>query len=201
MTWWRRLRNWQAAGVWDKLHWRCWLGCANTIRLTGVAPGSTRQRGQPPGSGNWPKANGRGKLGSKRHIVVDASGVPLAITVLGANRHDSTAFESTEAIPAVLGLDRRPRKRPRTLHADNGQEYTRCRRYLRKRGITARIARKGIESKDRLGRHRRAVGRTHSRFAGFGKLRIRFERRLDSQKALLSIAAAVITSRLVDDLC
>lgn len=31
----------------------------------------------------------RGKLGSKRHIVVDARGIPLAITVTGTNRHDS----------------------------------------------------------------------------------------------------------------
>lgn len=99
------------------------------------------------------------------------------------------------------GLDRRPRKRPGKLHADKGYDYARCRRYLRKRGITARIARKGIESKDRLGQHRWVVERTHSWFAGFGKLRIRFERRLDIHKALLSIAAAVITSRFVDDLC
>jgi len=49
----------------------------------------------------------------------------------------------------VPGLDRRPRKRPGKLHADKGYDYARCRRYLRKRGITARIARKGIESKDR----------------------------------------------------
>jgi len=42
--------------------------------------------------------------------------------------------------------------------------------------MTARIARKGIESRDRLGRHRWAVERTHAWFASFGKLRIRFER-------------------------
>ncbi|MCA8003172.1 IS5/IS1182 family transposase, partial [Burkholderia metallica] len=38
-------------------------------------------------------------------------------------------------------------------------------------------------------------------FAGFGKLRIRFERRLDIHAALLVLAAAVICSRFVDDLC
>ena len=99
------------------------------------------------------------------------------------------------------GLDRLPRKRPGKLYADKGYDYARCRRYLRKRGIAARIVRKGFESKDRLGRHRWVVERTHSCFAGFGKLRIRFERRLDIHKALLSIAAALITSRFVDDLC
>jgi hypothetical protein len=39
------------------------------------------------------------------------------------------------------------------------------------------------------------------RLKGFGKLRIRFERRLDIHAALLSLAAAVIFSCFVDDLC
>jgi len=54
-------------------------------------------------------------------------------------------------------------------------------------GITARIARRGVESKERLGRHRWVVERTHVWFAGFGKLRIRFERWLDIHVALLSL--------------
>ena len=128
--------------------------------------------------------------------------MPLAITVTGAKRHDQVAFEKTlDAIPAVPGLGGRPRKRPAKLHADKGYDYARCRHYLRKRGIASRIARKGIESKDCLGRHRWVVERTHAWFAGFGKLRIRFERRLDTHTALLSLAAAIICSRFVDDLC
>ncbi len=142
------------------------------------------------------------KLGSKRHIVVDARGIPLAITVTGANRHDSMAFEPTlDAIPAVPGLNGQPRKRPGKLHADKGYDFARCRSYLRQRGITARIALRGVESKERLGWHRWVVERTHAWFAGLGKLRIRFERRLDIHVAMLSLAAAVICSRFVDDLC
>jgi hypothetical protein len=30
----------------------------------------------------------RGKNGSKRHMLVDGAGVPLALVVTGANRHD-----------------------------------------------------------------------------------------------------------------
>ncbi len=144
----------------------------------------------------------RGKFGSKRHLVVDAQGIPLAVTVTSANRHDSMAFESTlAAIPAIRGLDGRPRKRPDNLHADKGYDCRRCRRCLKRRGMTSRIARIGIENKERLGRHRWVVERTHAWFAGFGKLRIRFERRLDIHTALLSLAAAIICSRFVDDLC
>ncbi len=126
----------------------------------------------------------------------------MAITVSGANQHDSMMFEPTlNAIPAVPGLSARARKRPDKWHADKGYDCRRCRKDLRRRGITARIARKDIESKERLGRHRWVVERTHAWFAGFGKLRIRFERRLDIHTALLKLAAAIICSRFVDDLC
>ncbi len=112
------------------------------------------------------------------------------------------ALERTlDAIPAIPGLNGPPRKRPGKLHPDKGYDFARCRRYLRQCGITARIARRGVESKERLGRYRWVVERTHAWFAGFGKLRIRFERRFDIQVALLSLAAAVICSRFVDDLC
>ncbi|PJO20388.1 transposase, partial [Burkholderia glumae] len=112
------------------------------------------------------------------------------------------AFRATvEAMRAGPGRNGPPRKRPSKLHADKGYDFGRCRRYLRQRGIKARIARRGIESSERLGRHRWVVERTHAWFAGFGKLRIRFERRLDIHTALLVLAAAVIYSRFVDDLC
>ena len=45
--------------------------------------------------------------------------------------------------------------------------------------IASRIVRRGVESSEKLGKHCWVVERTHSRFAGVGKLRIRFERRLD----------------------
>jgi hypothetical protein len=50
-------------------------------------------------------------------------------------------------------------------------------------------------------KHRWVIERTHAWFAGFGKLRIRFERRLDIHLPWLSLAAASFCSRFVDDLC
>lgn len=141
-------------------------------------------------------------LGSKRHIIVDAQGIPLVVLVSGANRHDSKMFEQClDAIPAVKGLQGRPRRRPYKLHADKGYDYARCRAHLRKRGILSRIARRGVESSEKLGKHRWVVERTHGWFAGFGKLRIRFERRLDIHLALLKLAAAIICARFADRLC
>jgi len=124
------------------------------------------------------------------------------VLVSGANRHDSVMFERcVDAMPAIKGLPGRPRQRPTKLHADKGYDYRRCRAHLRRRSITSRIARRGVESSERLGKHRWVVERTHAWFAGFGKLRIRFERRLDIHQALLSLAAAIICSRFVDRWC
>jgi len=44
----------------------------------------------------------RGRLGTKRHIVVDRHGVPLAVTISGSNVHDSERLE--EAIDAIPPL-------------------------------------------------------------------------------------------------
>ena len=142
------------------------------------------------------------KLGSKRDIVVNARGVPLVILVSGANRRDSKMFERcVDAIPAIGGLPRRARKRPSKLHADKGDDYKRCRAHLRQLVIASRIVRRGIESCERLGKHPWVVERTHSWFTGFGKLRIRFERRLDIHEAFLKLAAAIICARFVDRWC
>jgi IS5 family transposase len=74
------------------------------------------------------------------------------------------AFEPTlDAIPVVSGLNGPPRKRPDKLHADKGYDFARCRHYLKQRGITARIARRGVESCERLGRHRWVVERCRFR--------------------------------------
>ncbi len=51
----------------------------------------------------------------------------------------------------------RPRKRPAKLHADKGYDFPRCREALRKRGIKGRIARRGKDTSERLGRHRWVV--------------------------------------------
>ncbi len=88
--------------------------------------------------------------------------------------------------------------RPDKLHADKGYDYDKCRKALRERGIQGRIARRGVESSERLGRHRWVVERTHAWIAGFGKLRIRFERQLDTHLALLKLACSITCLRFVE---
>ncbi|AVZ82918.1 IS5 family transposase [Edwardsiella ictaluri] len=204
MTCWRRLRDWQAQGIWLRLHVALLtqLHQAGHIDWSRASLDGASVAKPPGGQETGRNPTDRGKLGSKRHIVVERQGIPLAVLVSGANRHDSIMFEPLlDALPALAGKRGRPRYRPDKLHADKGYDFRRCRDYLRRRGIKARIARRGIDSNDRLGRYRWVVERTHGWLAGFGKLRIRFERRLDTHLALLTLACAVICLRFVERFC
>ena len=123
-------------------------------------------------------------------------GLPLAITISAANVHDSKLLEETvDAIPPLRLAHRRrgrPRKRPVKLHADRGYDYPRCRRALRARGITPRIAWRGIESSERLGRYRWVVERTLSWLKRFRRLTIRYERRAEMHQAFLTLGCALL---------
>jgi IS5 family transposase len=63
------------------------------------------------------------------------------------------------------------------LHGDKGYDYRACRQALARRGIKARIARKGIEASNRLGRHRYVVERCLEWVTRFRRLVRRYERK------------------------
>jgi IS5 family transposase len=146
----------------------------------------------------------RGKPGSKYHLLIDATGLPLAVGLSAANTHDSQLLEQlVDAVPAIIGprgRPGRPRKRPAKLHADKGYDYPTCRRALRHRGITPRIARRGVESNTRLGRHRWKVERSLAWLVANRRLTIRYERRADILQAFLHLACALVCARRLQPL-
>ena len=71
----------------------------------------------------------------------------------------------------------------------------RLRRWLRARGITPRIARKGADSSQRLGRHRWTIERTMAWLAGCRRLHRRYERKASHFLAFTGIACALICYR------
>ncbi len=116
----------------------------------------------------------------------------------GANVHDSRMIEEmVDAVPAIRQCWGPPRRRPAKLHADKAYDHRRCRQALTVRHIQHRIARRGIESSQRLGRHRWVVERSLAWLAQFRRLAIRYERRADIHLALTTLAAALITWRFV----
>jgi IS5 family transposase len=134
--------------------------------------------------------------------VVDRKGIPLAVIHWAANVHDSKVLQETvDAIEPIRKPRGRPRKRPNKLHADKAYDFPRCREALRKRGITPRIARRGIDSSEKLGRYRWAVERTLSWTHRFRRLKVRYERRDDIHLAFLDLGCALICWRYVQRLC
>jgi transposase len=66
---------------------------------------------------------------------------------------------------------------------------------LRRRGIIPRIARRGIDSRERLGRHRWVVERTLAWLKRCRRLTVRDERRADLHQAFLSLGCALLCWR------
>lgn len=130
--------------------------------------------------------------------------MPLHILVSAANVHDSRLFEPLlETNPGVrgrCGRPGRPRCRPEKLHADKGYDYPRC---LHRRGIKVRIARRGIEDKNHLGRHRWVVERTISWVLRYKRLGLRYDRTEATLLPLLLLAVTLINFRRLcqTDLC
>ncbi|WP_415873211.1 transposase [Burkholderia ubonensis] len=104
VTCWRRLRDWQAAGVWDRLHELLLtkLRAADQIEFSRAAVDSSSIRavgagqklGQTPPIAHDPVP--------KHHIVTDANGTPLAAILTGANVNDVTQLlPLIDAIPPI----------------------------------------------------------------------------------------------------
>ena len=108
--------------------------------------------------------------------------------------HDSRMLDVMldAVVPVRTGRRGRPRRRPKKLHADKGYDYRRCRDACARRGIQPRIARKGVESKHHLGRHRWKVERAFAWLARYRRLTIRYERLIAMHRAFLHLACALV---------
>ena len=143
----------------------------------------------------------RGKPGSKIHAVGDRGGLPLHVDISAANVNDHRMLQDVvDGVAPVRQPVGRPRKRPAKLHGDKGYDYPECRALLRARNIVARIARKGIESSKRLGRHRYVIERCLEWTTRFRRLVRRYERKASHFLGFLRLACALICYRRADRL-
>ena len=130
ITCWRRLRDWQEAGVWDALHTgSCCVGCGRPTGSTGAGHAWTARPLRPEG-GRQDRAE-RNRSRPARHETPSRhrpERIPLAFVLTGANTHDSMPFEDLlDRIPSIGGKTGRARRRPDKLHADKAYDHRRCR--------------------------------------------------------------------------
>jgi transposase len=195
MTCWNYLSAWQKAGVWQRLHLvlLAELQEANQIDWSRAAVDSSSVRALGGGEATGPNPTDRRKLGSKHHLLTEAQGIPLAVTVTAANVHDvKQLLPVVDRVPAVPGKVGHPRKRPQKLYADRAYHSKRHRQELKKRGIDPQIAKRSARHGSGLGIYRWVVERTISWLHQFRRLRLRTDRRVDIHQGFVSLASALI---------
>jgi hypothetical protein len=88
----------------------------------------------------------RDRTGSEHHLMVDAAGVPLTVTLTGGNRNDITQLLLlVDRITPVVGRIGCPRQRPDQIVAERGYDHDSYRRKLWRRGVKPSIAQCGTE--------------------------------------------------------
>jgi transposase len=114
------------------------------------------------------------------------------VGVSAASVHDSQAFKPLlMAMPAIRSRRGPRRRRPGKVRGDKAYHSAEHLAWLRRRGIVPRIARPGIESGERLGRHRWVIERTLAWLLGYRRLTVRYERHGHLFNAFLTLAAAI----------
>ncbi|SBT95359.1 Transposase DDE domain-containing protein [Streptomyces sp. DI166] len=125
-------------------------------------------------------------------MITERTSLPLSVGISAANTHDSQGLESlVPGIPVIRSRRGLRHRRPAMLHAGKGYDYD-LRQWLRPRRIVPLIARKGVESSQRLGCHRWTVERTVAWPAGCRRLYRRYERKADRFLTFVGIADALI---------
>lgn len=153
------------------------------------------------GEATGPSPVDRGKSGTKRSLLTDRRGAPLAAVVTGANTNDKTvALETLDAI-----VVKRPEKLVYRLHhlcLDKGYDYADVITGVLARDYILHLKRRGQDDKPVDGAkkypaRRWVVERTHSWMNRFRRLLIRWEKKVENYKAMLHVACVLILYRLV----
>ncbi len=206
----RRFQAWVQAGLFVKLM-RVLLQWYDRVRGiawdwqildTAIVPA-------PLGGGKTgPNPTDRGKCGTKRHVLTDRRGAPLAVTLSGANEVDKRGLVPTLEAQAVRRPPRRRGTPVRLYHfaADKSYDDEDVRRTLWRRGYVVHIAHKRQRGEPvtepvlkgrRHPARRWVVERTNSWHNRFRSLKLRWERKPENYLALVQFACVLILFRFL----
>jgi transposase len=163
MTCWRRLHDWQKAGVWDKIH--------------RVLLSQLRRADQ---------------IDFSRAVVDSASVRAIFGGRKQARIPRIAAKKARNTIPPIAGKVGRPLRRPASVLGDRAYDSEPHRRQLRRKIIQPFLAQRRTANGSGLGVYRWVVERTLSWLHQNRRLRIRYERRDDIHNAFLTIGCIKI---------
>jgi putative transposase len=95
---------WRAQGLFEHLWWQILVAYDDEVGIAWTWQSLDGALGKAPlgGTATGPNPTDRGKLGTKRSLLTDGRGIPLALIVAEANRHDSKLLERTLAARVIL---------------------------------------------------------------------------------------------------
>jgi IS5 family transposase len=104
-------------------------------------------------------------------------------------------IELVDGVPSVAGRVGRPRKRPDRVTADRGYDFDKCRRQLRKRGITPEIARREHRTAQGSGASARWSSAPSPGCITSSAYSSRYDRRAEIHEAFLAIGCCLVCYR------
>ncbi len=141
----------------------------------------------------------RGKPGTKRSLLTEAAGGPLAVTIVGANTHDTKALKATlEAI--VVERPQPMPESPQHLCLDKAYDNPTGHATIAEYGYVGHIRRIGEEKLDVNGAktypaRRWVVERTHAWLSKCRAILVRYDKQSRNYVGLLKLACALIWYR------
>lgn len=156
-------------------------------------------QGLPGGNLIGPNPTDRGKNGTKKSLLVEREGGPLAVEIAGANVPDTKLLEATlEAI--VVERPTPTDDQPQHLSLDKGYDNPTGEQAAEKHGYTAHIRRIGEEKRDaqrvkRFPARRWVVERTLAWLSKCRAILVRWDKQAKNYLALIQLACALLWYR------
>jgi putative transposase len=195
-----RYQEWADQGVFERM-WE--LGLEEYARKVGIDWDWMSMDGamvKAPLGGEATGANptDRAKSGTKRSVLTDGRGIPLAVAIEGANRHDMKLSEPTLEAQRMVPSD----TEVRNLCLNKGYDYDEVREIVKAWGYVGHIPfrdeRKQIIHDIPNYRARRwVVERTHSWMNRFRRLLVRWEKYKENYLGMIHLACACIAIRAI----
>ena len=146
------------------------------------------------GAATGPNPTDRGKLGTKRSLLTDGAGIPLALVIDGANRHDVKLLSAT-LDGLVVSRPNPTSVQEHHLCLDAAYDSTPIYRELLTRCYWPHVRSRGEERMEKESspgyRARRwVVERTHSWLNRSRRILVRWEKKAENYLAFLHLACA-----------
>jgi putative transposase len=198
-----RFQEWQRAGFFHAL-WAAGLGQYDELwglEWTWQAADGVMTKAPFGGAATGPNPTDRGKRGTKRSMLVEGAGLPLAVAVAGANRNDMTLLAVTLDGMVIARPEPTP-EAPHHLCLDAGYDFAACRAAAAARGYDPHIRSRGDERAEKertpgFRARRWVVERTHAWLDRSRRLLVRWEKKAENYLAFIQLACAqLIFSKL-----